>query len=290
MSAPDGALCGNHPGVVATNICGRCGTFICATCSVGTGTGVFCPRCFTPSYVIGDRGKRFVANLLVSLATMQAPNDSSSTAFAVGARATLHDDHDLIANSALQQKISTLLVPTSIDCPKRPGTNICDTSVAPSTSAVEVSGAYAQAREEVMRIPGWSASLGAAWGGTLGGGVPSGDSLTQRSGHAWLAATRYMGVGQSLLGIAEFVRDTARANRFRTGVAYRMQSATSAIAAELAYDTGAGGILPGINAEMRAFNRVTLIAALLTDVPGSAGDKKHIRFKTTVRWSATDGF
>lgn len=64
MSAPEGALCGNHAGVAATNICARCGTFICATCSVGTLNGVFCPKCFTPSYTLGDRGKRFVANLI----------------------------------------------------------------------------------------------------------------------------------------------------------------------------------------------------------------------------------
>lgn len=67
VSAPDGALCGNHAGVAATNICARCGTFICATCSVGTQSGVFCPRCFTPSYTLGDRGKRFVANIVDNL-------------------------------------------------------------------------------------------------------------------------------------------------------------------------------------------------------------------------------
>lgn len=67
MSAPDGAVCGNHAGVLATNICARCGTFICATCSVGTSSGVFCPRCFTPAYVIGDRGKRLLAHIIDNL-------------------------------------------------------------------------------------------------------------------------------------------------------------------------------------------------------------------------------
>ena len=234
--------------------------------------------------------KRFFANALISLATIQSPNDTNATAFAIGARATLHDDHDLLANSDLQHAVGQLLVPTTIECEKVPGTNICQAGSASRVVEVDVTPAYAAARDSVMHVKGWSASVGGALGGTLGGGVPRGDSLTQRTSHAWLAATRYLGVGHALLGIAEWVRDTSRANRLRTGVAYRMQSATSSIAAELAYDTGAGGVLPGVNAEMRILNRVTLIAALLTDVPGSAADSKRLRFKTGVRWSATEGF
>lgn len=64
MQAPVDSLCANHPATLAANVCDRCGTFICATCSVGTATGVFCPKCFTPALPIADRGTRFLANLI----------------------------------------------------------------------------------------------------------------------------------------------------------------------------------------------------------------------------------
>ncbi|MBL8921589.1 MAG: RDD family protein [Myxococcaceae bacterium] len=66
MQAPADSQCAYHPGTLAANICGRCGSFICVVCSSVTGSGVFCPRCHTPTLARGSRGARFVANLIDS--------------------------------------------------------------------------------------------------------------------------------------------------------------------------------------------------------------------------------
>lgn len=67
MQAPADSQCAYHPGTLAANICSRCGSFICVVCSsFGSGGGVFCPRCQTPTLARGSRGARFVANLIDS--------------------------------------------------------------------------------------------------------------------------------------------------------------------------------------------------------------------------------
>lgn len=43
-TAPSGAQCARHPGVAASLVCGRCGSFMCAECSSG-GSESFCPAC-----------------------------------------------------------------------------------------------------------------------------------------------------------------------------------------------------------------------------------------------------
>ncbi len=82
MNAPPDSTCTNHPVTVAANICARCGAFICATCSVGTATGVFCPRCLTSSHVLADRGSRFLANLIDNVVVM-GPMVLAAIVFAV---------------------------------------------------------------------------------------------------------------------------------------------------------------------------------------------------------------
>lgn len=234
--------------------------------------------------------KRFLANVLTSFAAVQAPGDADATAFGAGLRLTFHDDHDLLANDVLANLVGQLLVPKRIACPKIGSSNLCVAGTSDQTVEVDASSAYAAARDSVLRRAGWSASMGGAFGGTLRGGVARPDSLQQRQGHAWLAATRYLGVGRELLGMTEWVRDTARAQRFRAGVAFRLQSSASAVAAELAFDSGAGGLLPGVNAEFRVLSRATLLAALVAEPPGSDGDRTRLRVRTSVRWAAAEGF
>jgi hypothetical protein len=43
-TAPSGAQCARHPGVAAPLVCGRCGAFMCAECSLG-GSESLCPAC-----------------------------------------------------------------------------------------------------------------------------------------------------------------------------------------------------------------------------------------------------
>jgi hypothetical protein len=235
--------------------------------------------------------KRFFANLLTSLATTQAPGDTASVAFAAGVRATFHDDHDLLADTALVREIGAKLVPIKISGKPIQGSNIPAMSVTQSDTTIEIDLAaeYAAARKRMTETRGWAASIGGAIGGTLRSGIPRSDSLQQRVGNAWLGVTGYLGAGQELLGSAQWARDTTGLDHFRAGVAYRLQSASSAIAAELAYDNHSGGVLPGLNAELRLMPRFTLIAAIVTDPP-TADTKKVVRFKTSVRWSATEGF
>lgn len=67
MQAPPDSQCAYHPGTTASNICGRCGSFICIVCSNFAGSsGVLCPRCFEPTMLKASRGTRFVANVIDS--------------------------------------------------------------------------------------------------------------------------------------------------------------------------------------------------------------------------------
>lgn len=233
--------------------------------------------------------KRFLANLLLSLATVQAPGDTNSVAFAGGVRATIHDDQDLLRDTALAREVGTLIAPTRIVCEMHPGTNICKPGVRVDTIERDVSQAYKAARERVGDRKGWAASLGGAIGGVLLQGIPSSDSLQQRTGRAWIAGSGYLGGGNEVLLTVQWVRDTSKKEHLRTGAAYRMQSANTSLAAELAYDDQAGGLLPGLNAEVRVLQRVTLVAALITDPPTDERAKKRIRFRTNLRWSASEG-
>ena len=233
--------------------------------------------------------KRFFANLLVSVGTVQAPNDERSVSGAVGLRATIHDSHDVLLDSDITREMSEALVPVAIQCPTIGNSNICQPGTSTSKREIDVTPVYAAARKRLANRTGWAASIGGAVGSTLRGGILSGDSLQQGSGNGWVAVTGYLHAGQELLFTGQFARDTVATNHARFGGAYRLQSSWSSIAAELAYDSEAGGVLPGLNAEFRLLQRFTVVAALVTDPPN--GDQaKKVRFRTSLRWAATEGF
>ncbi len=233
---------------------------------------------------------RFLSGITVSVASVQGQGDTAAVRMAVGVRLTLKDDHDLLRNTKLAEEVSRLLVPTAIDCPKIPGTNICQAGVRTAKQAVDVSKANDDARTQVWLAKGWGVSAGAALGGSARGGIFSSDSVTDGVGRAWLSAARYLGSGHEALFTAQWARDTARTNRLLGGIAYRHQTGTSALAAEVAYDSHARKLVPGVNAEFQILQRVTLVTSLLTEAPDVEGGSSRLRFRTALRWAGTEGF
>lgn len=238
---------------------------------------------------IDNSGKRWRSKILLSFATANAA-DTNSIRFATGLRMQLHDDHDLLANTTLGDDVAKALIPKKIVCETIPGTNICKKSADEGTE-VDLSDPYKKARELVAAKKGYALAIGGAGGGTLLHAIPNSDSLKQGVGRAWLSGTWYMGGGSQLLGTGQWAKDTTGANTGRIGVAYRLASAASDLSAEAAFEGSkftTMKFLPGLNAAFRILKGIDVVGALVMD-PGDRNTKPHLRFKTSFKWSATEG-
>lgn len=96
MQAPADTQCVNHPGIAAANICSRCGTFVCTSCTSFTGQSLLCVNCSSPFIPRGSRGARFVANLIDS-AVVFLPALAALLIFVVIGVTRGEDKHDDLA-------------------------------------------------------------------------------------------------------------------------------------------------------------------------------------------------
>lgn len=233
-----------------------------------------------------DKVRRALSKIMLSFASV-TPADTTAIRFGGGVRIQLVDDHDLLANTGLADTVAAALVPKDIAAS---GPNIPHAGVIDGTP-VDLSKVYEAARNAVAARRGFAAALGGATAATLRHGIPRPDSVIQGIGAAWLAGTAYLGKGHELLGTVQWSHDTTNTDHARAGVAYRYAASSTDLSLEMAVDGTSWNrlsVLPGINTELRLGGAVGLVGALVM-APGDAMTRAHLSFRTSLRWSATEG-
>lgn len=236
-----------------------------------------------------DRWSRFWANWLVSIATVQSEEDTSSMRYGVGMRFTLLDDQDLLLNEALGDSIDEKLrasLPTAPRIDPRTGKVVRTARPA----KVDLRDAYRWAEQKAIETPGHALSV--AWGmtGLLKGGVARFDSLSG-SRHAVWAAYRYrFARGMDLMSTVRYQESDSSASALLGGVALRILSPDYAVTGELYYEsdpkgTHHGGLAGGASAEIEVLTGLRLVAALVQERDAQGVPK--VRLRSTVRWAMT---
>ena len=233
-----------------------------------------------------NRLKRWLANSLLSIATVQSETDSSSLRFGLGARGTLFDNHDLLQDSTLGMDIDRAL--TSAAHAGRPRTDTSEVG-APVTVA-GLADAYKAARERVRTKPGDALSVGWGIAGVIHGSVVSGDSIGGRRNRVWLSYRHTFRSGMDLLATAQWRQADSVGSSVRAGAGLRANVADANFAGELYYDSNPKGISGGklgigANAEWRFTRGVGLVVALST-VPTVVGSQvvSKMKVRTSLRW------
>lgn len=240
--------------------------------------------------------KRILANVLLSFASAPLDEDTASLRFGAGVRVTLTDPRDLLQDSSLTRDISRRLVPNSVaggSGSNIPGASISTGNIPPSEvttgDTVDLSDAYKAARERIKSKTGLAASVGFGYGGTLRGSVASNDSIKGRIWRSWFAGTYYLGETNEVLGTVQWAKDSLKRNEINLGLAWRLHADRSSVAAELVFDGKTQRLLPGLNAELPLVDRISALISLVNEVAPGA-DKGRLRFKTSFKWAAAQGY
>jgi len=233
-----------------------------------------------------NRLKRWLANLQLSIATIQSASDTGSLRFGAGARVTLFDNHDLLQDKTLGADIDQAL--TAAANALRPVAGGGEVG-APITVA-NLTGAYARARERVRTTPGDALSVGWGMSALVRGGVANADSIANTRHRVWLSYRHTFRGGTDLLATAQWKQADSSGSSARAGAALRANGKDANLALELYYDSQphdwtAGRIGIGANAEWRFSHGVGLVASLATE-PTTVGSRtiSKLKVRTSLRW------
>jgi hypothetical protein len=234
--------------------------------------------------------KRILANAAVSVATAQAPSDTSSLLFGIGARITLFDRHDLLADRQLGADIDAAL---AAQASSEGADTLSDDVVGPATGEVDLTQAYANATKRVRNKKGGALTVAWAMRGTLRGSIASGDSVQDVRHTVWLAYRYSFPGGTDLLTTAQWRQDETDKSSIKGGIALRTNTRRYNVAAELFYDSNpdevaSGRFGVGVNGEVSLFSGVALIGSLATE-PVAVGNRteSRLRLRTSLRWNAS---
>lgn len=231
-----------------------------------------------------NRLKRWLANTLISIATVQDETDSNSLRFGVGTRITLFDNHDLLQDSALGADIDRALSAAA-----QAGEVGPDRVGAPIRVAA-LSEVYQRVRERVRTSKGGALSVGWGIAGLVRGAIVARDSLGRTRHRVWLSYRQTFSSGIDALGSAQWQQNDSATSNLRAGAALRVNSADASFAAELYYDTkpaGVGGskLGAGANVEWRFTRGVGLIVSLSTAPTLVGADVvSRLKVRTSLRW------
>ena len=227
---------------------------------------------------VAGRLMRVLTKTIVSVGASHTSDDPSAMLLAVGARATLHDPHDPVVNSALVEDIDAVLGECGAELPD-PAEDV--TECDGDTSAV-----FSHVRRQ-MRARSGDAQVSAGWGMStrVAGGDLVGDSLGAARHSGWLAA-QYTASGQfDLLATVE-LRDMFRSRqRFVAGIGIRRKGPTGDTQLGVRYEARTETVHPSLTMDLRLSTRFGVVTWIDTSVSErQLGGNHRLRVGLLARW------
>ncbi len=251
---------------------------------------------FNPYFTFGGRlksvkeyrnsyGKRFLANLQLSFATINSMDFPDDMLFSGGIRATLFDSKDLIFDTQLGKDIDNALLPDSTDEPGPMNDN--DQGTVVDNQALEQ--AYIDAKTRYMNKPGGSLALGYAIAGRAKDNSFKTDSIVTYRHQAWLVGQYDLGrSGMSINAMVMYRYDqtplTTDNDGLISGIALRKYGQKLILSAEIYHDSMKESIDFGGYAEAYLIPSITLFASLKKETNSITGDEDVV-FKPGIKWN-----
>jgi hypothetical protein len=233
-----------------------------------------------------DWRKRWLANLQLSIATIQSETDTGSLRVGFGARIVFFDSHDLLQDATLGADLDQALSRAANALrPVRAGDE-----VGAPVAVAGLTDAYRRARERVRTKPGDALSAGWGVSAVLRGAVASGDSIGTTRHRLWVSYRHTFSGGMDLLATAQWRQADTSGTSVRAGAGLRANGRDANLALELYFDSdphlvSTGRIGIGANAEWRFTHGVGLVAALATEPTTVAAQTvQKLRVRTALRW------
>ncbi|WP_139195617.1 hypothetical protein [Aquimarina amphilecti] len=251
---------------------------------------------FNPYFTFGGRlksvkeyrnsyGKRFLANLQLSFATINSMDFPDDLLFSGGIRATLFDSKDLIFDEQLGQDIDNALLPNDTD---EPGPmNSDDQGTVVDNPALKE--AYINAKTRYMEKAGGSLALGYAIAGRARDNSFKTDSIVTYRHQAWLVGQYDLGKsGMSINGMVMYRYDqtpqTTDNNGLISGIALRKYGRKLILSAEIYHDSMKKSIDFGGYAEAYLIPSITLFVSLKKETNAITGNEDVI-LKPGIKWN-----
>lgn len=249
---------------------------------------------FNPYFAFGGRlksvkeyrnsyGKRFLANLQLSIATINSMDFPDDLLFSGGLRATLFDSKDLIFDEELGKDIDNALLPDTDPGPM----NSDDQGTIVDNPALKQ--AYINAKTRYMEKAGGSLALGYAIAGRARDNSFKTDSIVTYRHQAWLVGQYDFGKsGMSINGMIMYrYEQTPQAtddNGFISGIALRKYGQKLILSAEAYHNSITESIDFGGYAEAYLIPSITLFVSLKKETNAITGDEDVI-LKPGIKWN-----
>ncbi|MFD2564222.1 hypothetical protein [Aquimarina rubra] len=229
-------------------------------------------------------GKRFLANLQLSFATINSQDFPDDLLFSGGLRATLFDSKDLMFDEQLGKDIDDALSSGGTD----PGPmNDNDQGTVVDNPALKQ--AYVDAKTRYMNKPGGSLALGYAIAGRARDNSFKTDSIVTYRHQAWLVGQYDLGrSGMSINAMVMYRYDqtpqTPDNDGLVSGIALRKYGQKLILSAEIYHDSMKESIDFGGYAEAYLIPSITLFVSLKKETNSITGDEDVI-LKPGIKWN-----
>jgi len=254
---------------------------------------------FNPYFTFGGRlqnineyrkngWKRFMANLQLSVATINSVQFPEDLLFSGGIRATLFDSKDVLFDKELGNDIDQALLPNDSDDPGPLNDN--DQGTIVDNPALKQ--AYINAKRRYMEKSGGSLALGYAIAGRAIDNTFKTDSIVTYRHQAWLVGQYDLGKsGMSMNAMVmyryEQIPTSTDNDGFISGIALRKYGRKLILSAEIYHDSIKESIDFGGYAEAYLIPSITLYASLKKETNSITGDEEVI-FKPGIKWNFSE--
>ncbi len=227
---------------------------------------------------IAGRMQRVGTKTVVSLGAAGDPAGTGSRLVAIGVRATFHDPHDPALNTDLPERATAELARAGATPPDDADEDVTD-------RGVDLAPLFARVRREMRGRRGWQVSGGWGLAARLRGDATSGDSLVSPRHTVWLSGQRTCGPRLDVLVTVE-TRNAFRSDAYWwIGAALLRKTTAADFTAEAYYDTLRRRLNPGVAAEVRALQRVGLVASITSQPdPFDMTGPTRLQLRTLLRW------
>lgn len=251
---------------------------------------------FNPYFTFGGRlksiedyrnsyWKRFLANMQLSIATINSINYPEDMLFSGAIRATLFDSKDILFDRNLSAAIDKALLPDDTIAPNPFEDNDQGTIV----DNTKLAAAYINARNQYQNITGGSMALGYALAGRAKDNSFKTDSIVTYRHQAWL--TGQYDLGKSKISVNAMVMyryEQALSDEdidgFISGIALRKYGQKLILSAEIYHDSMKKSIDFGGYAEAYLIPSITLFVSLKKETNSITGNEDII-LKPGIKWN-----
>ncbi|KAA1244579.1 hypothetical protein [Aquimarina sp. RZ0] len=234
-------------------------------------------------------GKRFLANLQLSFATINSMNFPDDLLFSGGIRATLFDSKDIIFDEQLGKDIDTALLSGFSDSGEPGPTNNNQGIVVDNPS---LKNAYLNAKTRYMEKEGGSLALGYAIAGRAKDNSFKTDSIVTYRHQAWLVGQYDLGKSEMSINAMVMYRydQTPQTNNndgLISGIALRKYGQKLILSAEIYHNSMTESIDFGGYAEAYLIPSITLFVSLKKEVNSVTGDEDVV-LKPGIKWNFSE--